>query len=204
MGSGTRISHTTKPMARITEAANPPAIGGDVHPSFQALVMASRNATRAADDRAAPIQSKVPLFWGLACSAVLPFSTSAVHIMDRMATDITAKKIERQPRLETRIPPNIGPDTAPVPMIAMYIPIALPRSLSGNTSVIKAMELAWMPAEARPCTILTAIRKPRLCESPPTRAITANTTKPSRYTSFRPNMSESLPIGMSMALVARL
>ena len=91
-----------------------------------------------------------------------------------------------------------------MPMIAMYIPIALPRSLSGNTSVISAMELAWMPADPRPCTILTAIRKPRLRESPPTRAITENMTKPSRYTSLRPNISESRPIGISIALVARL
>ena len=166
--------------------------------------MARRNATKAADDSAAPIQSKVPLPRGLACSAVLPFSTNAAHIMDKIATDSTAKNIERQPKWEMSIPPAIGPATAPVPMIAMYRPIALPRSLSGNTSVISAMELAWMPADAKPCMILTPIRKPRLCESPPTSAIAENMTKPSRYTSLRPNISDSRPIGISIALVARL
>ena len=94
--------------------------------------------------------------------------------MARIPTGIPAKKTQRQPKLDTINPPMIGPEIAPVPMIVMYSPIALPRSFEGNTSVISAMLLAWTPADAIPWSILAAIRKARLWDRPPTKARMTN------------------------------
>ena len=60
IGSSLRISQMMNQASSTMEAANPASIGGDVQPIRQALVMASRNAMRAAADNAAPIQSKDP------------------------------------------------------------------------------------------------------------------------------------------------
>ena len=202
IGSGVLSSHRMNPTRRIRDAEKPASIGAAVQPSFQALVMASRKATSAPDDNAAPAQSNDdparPALW----LAVLPLSTRPAEVIARIDTGIPAKKMDLQPNSETSTPPTIGPMIAPLPMIAMYIPIALPRWLSGKTSVMSAMLLAWTPAEARPWTIFTAISTPSVCDIPPTAASTTKKKKPNRYTRFRPIMSDSRPIGISIALVA--
>ena len=104
--------------------------------------MARRKTTRAADDKAAPTQSNEPLLERPACCAFIPLSMSAADIMARIPTGIPAKKTHLHPKFETIRPPRMGPEIAPVPMIVMYSPIALPRSLEGKTSVISAMLFA--------------------------------------------------------------
>ena len=95
-------------------------------------------------------------------------------------TGIPAKNSERQPNSDTSTPPTIGPEIAPAPIIAMYSPIALPRSRSGNTSVISAMLFACTAADANPCAIFTAISISRLFAAPPAAASAANSANPVR------------------------
>ena len=73
-------------------------------------------------------------------------------------TGRAAKKTERQPKLLTSSPPTMGPLMEPVPMIVMYMPMALPLSLSGKASVTIAMLLPWIAAAPAPCTSFAAMR----------------------------------------------
>ena len=107
----------------------------------------------APDDRLAPGQSKrrprpaaPPPFAG-------PLTTVSTSAVAATPTGMLAKKTERHPSSLTSTPPIIGPVIEPVPMIAVYIPTALPRSRAGNASRIMAMPLAWIPAAPTPWSI---------------------------------------------------
>ena len=56
----------------------------------------------------------------------------------------------------------------------------MPRSLSGNASVMNAIPFACIPADPIPCAIFTATRNTRSFENPPTNDITVNSPNPAR------------------------
>ncbi len=114
------------------------------------------------------------------------------------------KKTERQPKAPTTAPPSIGPATAATPMTVMNSPSDLPRSRSGNTSVTMAMPLACTMAAPTLWNILDRTTSSSVGEEPASAAPTANMPSPAVYTRLRPTMSDSLPMGSSRELVARM
>ena len=103
------------------------------------------------------------------------------------------KKMTRQ--LETPIsqPPSSGPMTVEMPLHAVHVPIAAPRSAPENVDVITASDAGVRSAPAIPC-------RPRKTISVSTFGATAQSTDarpnqatPSRKTRTSPKMSPSEP-----------
>ena len=108
-------------------------------------------ASSAAADSVAPSQSNLPL--------VEPGPVSPVRALSRMANETITARIPRgmlntntacQPNVPTSNPPSAGPATAPMPMIVIIMPRALPRSLSGKVDISMAIPVPWFMAAPPP------------------------------------------------------
>src|SRR5438067_7391064 len=61
------------------------------------------------------------------------------------------KKITRQLEISISQPPSSGPTTVEMPLQAVQVPIAAPRSVPENVDVITASDAGVRSAPARPC-----------------------------------------------------
>lgn len=90
------------------------------------------------------------------------------------------KKIHRQLRVSTRMPPSGGPTSMATPAVAPHSPMATPRRCGGNSRVMTAMVWGVIIDAPNPCTALVATRAGRLVAIPQAREASVNTTSPAR------------------------
>ena len=103
------------------------------------------------------------------------------------------KKIHRQDRPETRMPPSSGPMATARPVTAPQTPKAVPRSLPRKASASNASDTANMIAPPTPCRARESCSISVLTAKPHSADAQVNTTRPIRYSRRRPYMSARLP-----------
>jgi hypothetical protein len=102
-------------------------------------------------------------------------------------------KIHRQDAASISAPPASGPITVDTPLHAVHVPIARPRSDSGNTATIVASPLGTSIAPATPWSARATIRNVASGAIAQKNDVTPNIAVPSANTRRRPNRSLSEP-----------
>ena len=95
--------------------------------------------------------------------------------------------------MSTSAPPASGPITVETPLHAVHVPIARPRSSSGNTAMIVASVLGTSSAPAAPCTIRAATSASAVGAIAHSKEVMPNRAVPSAKTRRRPSRSLSEP-----------
>ena len=90
-------------------------------------------------------------------------------------------------------PPSSGPITVVTPKTAPSAPWYWPRSRSGMTSAISAVDVTVSAPPPSPCTARNVISSSMLFASPQKNEPTMNTSTPSWNTRLRPNRSPNFP-----------
>src|SRR5258706_9669882 len=110
------------------------------------------------------------------------------------------KKIARHEAWSMKKPPTNGPTIIVIDVNADQVPIALPRSLSGNVALMMARLPGTMRAAPMPCSARNAISIRMLGASPQAIEPAVNTATPMRKMRLRPSRSPSAPpVSMSAA-----
>ena len=101
------------------------------------------------------------------------------------------RNTERHPNALTRNPPMTGPAIPPAPMTLMCVPMPLPRSSSGKTDVIIAMEpVPWVIAAPVPWTMREATSMSIEDDEAANTDAPIRSKSPAMYTCLRPSMSD--------------
>ena len=122
---------------------------------------------------------------------------SVIAIVARPTGTFT-KKIHSQPRCSVITPPMTGPTATEKPVVAPHSPIAVPRSLGGNSWAISASEVANIIAPPRPWTARAMFSTVGVPARPQTNEAATNRPIPVRKTSRRPSRSPSEPAASRM------
>src|SRR5258708_7321741 len=116
------------------------------------------------------------------------------------ASGALMKKIARHETWSMKKPPSSGPATMVIDVKADQVPIALPRSLSGNVALMMARLPGTMSAAPMPCKPRNPIRAAILGASPHATEPAVNTATPIAKMRLRPNRSpRAPPVSMSEA-----
>ena len=78
-------------------------------------------------------------------------------MVPKMPKGTLTQKTSRQSQ-SARMPPRMRPTNEPAMAAMALMPIACPRSFTGNASVMMAVELASSIAPPTPCTMRMTIR----------------------------------------------
>ncbi len=98
-----------------------------------------------------------------------------------------------QEKFSTRNPPSSGPSTPASPAVADHRPMALPRSSTGNTTVMIDSVAGMMKAPPMPMNARVAMSCVELSDIAAATEPTPNTTKPNCSAPTRPKRSPSAP-----------
>src|SRR5262245_2932147 len=103
------------------------------------------------------------------------------------------QKIARQETASTSAPPPAGPITVAIPVQAVQVPTALPRSAPSKVAAMIAREPGTSSAPVSPCSARAPIRKALEGASAQRIEVTPKPTSPSSNIRRRPNWSPSAP-----------
>src|SRR5579871_557164 len=103
------------------------------------------------------------------------------------------RNAQRQEMCSTIQPPRTGPNAAVIDVKPDQVPMARPRSLSGNEALINARLPGTSNAAPTPCTLRAAISHPIDGASPQPADAMANNATPTRKILARPYRSPSEP-----------
>lgn len=103
------------------------------------------------------------------------------------------QKIARQESASTSAPPPAGPITVAIPLHAVQVPIALPRSAPSKVAARIASDPGTSSAPASPCSARPAISTSTLGARAQTTEVTPKPTRPAMNMRRRPNWSPSEP-----------
>ena len=103
------------------------------------------------------------------------------------------KKITRQLEIPISHPPSNGPTTVEMPLQAVHVPIAAPRSAPANVEVISARDAGVKSAPAMPCRPRKTISVSTFGATAQSTDATPNQATPRRKTRASPKMSPSDP-----------
>src|SRR5260221_14248948 len=116
------------------------------------------------------------------------------------ASGALMKKIARHETWSMKKPPSSGPATMVIDVNADHVPIALPRSLSGNVALMMARLPGTMSAAPMPCKLRNPMRAAIFGASPHATEPAVNTATPIAKMRLRPNRSpKAPPVSMSDA-----
>ena len=195
-----------------TNTKIPTSIGKEKSPILPMFDNVTRNVSKVIVDNAAPIQSNVCRVEDFLLNLTGSIKITVVRSV-RAHKGTFIQKIHCQPMYVIRKPPIIGPIIPPAPIMAPWAPSPLPLSSLEKTVVIIAIPVACVMDAPRPCSTLNMIiktigeRRPieldSVGEIPARKDITPNRMIPVKYIDLRPIMSDSRPMGKSMALIVK-
>src|SRR6185312_6102733 len=113
-----------------------------------------------------------------------------------MVTAISGRliaKIQRQESWSMSRPPSSGPATKKMPVQAVQVPTAAPRSSPSKQAVMIASELGTSSAPATPCRVRPAMSRAELGAIAQIAEVTAKPPSPTRKMRRRPSRSPSEP-----------
>ena len=157
IGSLARASYARKaPSSTIPPISGMNTAGLD-HPSRGCSISANTDPPSPAAHSSAPGRStrRPPGSRGAALGTATRISTTQAA-----ARGMLIRKISRQEPIGSSSPPTSGPSTPAIAPHAVQLPIAPPRSDSGNVFTITASELGTSSAPAMPCTIRATTSTP--------------------------------------------
>ena len=125
----------------------------------------------------------------------------AIHIVTRISGTLT-RKMARQENASTSAPPPAGPITVAMPVQAVQVPTARPRSAPSKVAARIASEPGTRSAPARPWSPRAAIRKPLLGAMPQRTEVMPKRPRPMMKIRRLPNWSPSEPPTRSNATIA--
>ena len=194
-------SHQMNNASAAADIPKPATIAGEYQPSLCPFVMDSRKHISTIADSPAPVQSKfVPAGWRFSTETPRR-STTAASASATTPTPALTAKMDRQPRRLTSVPPITGPPTAPAPMMDMYSPMALPRSLLREYVGDHRHPIRFDSGNADALENLRRNKHRERDRAPAQQSSRYKYGNPSMNTCVRPKMSDSRPTGMNITLV---
>ncbi len=120
-----------------------------------------------------------------------------------MTSGMLTQKIARHEIASTSAPPPAGPTTVAIPVQAVQVPTALPRSAPSKVAAMIASDPGTSRAPVSPCSARAAIRNTLEGARAQRTEVIPKPIRPSVKSRRRPNWSPSAPPTRSSETVAR-
>ena len=162
---------------------------GSPQPLVGCWIRAKTGPARPSADRAIPTQSIARS----ASGSLLSFTHARAISTVRMISGTLIQKIARHERASISAPPPAGPITVAMPLQAVQVPMALPRSAPSKVAARIASDPGTSSAPANPWNARPAIRISTFGAIAQTIDVTAKPARPYMNIRRRPNWSPRLP-----------